>query len=490
MAKDSARLPADVDVVVRNLPDLYLVLTPDLTICGASVAYLAATNTTDDIIGRQLFEVFPDSPQNEHQGMSALRSSLDRVIRLRSADTMALQRYDLVRPDGSAEVRYWSPINAPVPDGAGELRWILHRVSDVTAIAGRHAEDVRLAELECEVLTAAQRLGEANANLRRSEARLSLALEVGRMAVWHWRVSEGRLVVTPELNVLLGLPPELETSFEQIETLMPPSDSQSLWETARTARANGDRYFEHDFMLRRPNDGELRAFQLRAELVKDCEGTITDALGIVADVTAQRDAEERKRVLMHELNHRVKNNLAVVQAIAARTFRDQGCDDALDRFVQRLSAFGRAHDILTQEQWSGAFLKDLIVGAFETVGLEAGRFRLSGPALRLSPDVALNFGLALHELAVNAVKHGALSTPEGVIEVHWRTGDAGDGQKLIMDWQERGGPAVAPPARRGSGTQLLERIFPPQLGHVELRYRPTGLESCIEVKLTGASPGR
>src|SRR4051812_45955447 len=105
MAKDSARLPADVELVVSKLPDLYLVLTPDLTICGASDAYLAATNTTDDIIGRRLFEVFPDSAQNEHQGMSALRSSLERVIRLRSADAMALQRYDLMRPDGSTEVR-------------------------------------------------------------------------------------------------------------------------------------------------------------------------------------------------------------------------------------------------------------------------------------------------------------------------------------------------------------------------------------------------
>jgi PAS domain-containing protein len=139
---DPSPTPPDFAQLFAAAPGLYLVLTPDLTIVGASDAYLRATMTERDaIIGRGLFEVFPDNPEEENAtGVANLRDSLDRVLRFKRPDSMQVQKYDVRRPDGDFEERYWSPLNTPVLDETGAVAWIIHRVEDVTDLVLRNRE--------------------------------------------------------------------------------------------------------------------------------------------------------------------------------------------------------------------------------------------------------------------------------------------------------------------------------------------------------------
>ena len=261
----AASTVADTDyrAIFDELPGLYLVLNPQLKIVAATKAYLQATETSENIIGNNVFDVFPDSSDNRQVGQGALRRSFERVIRDRIDDGMALQRYDIRRPDGTFEVRYWSPVNVPVLDARGKLRWIVHRVTDVTAAVLEHPLTTgpgagRVNELETEVYRSAQRLRQANEAVRRSESRLRLAIEAGRMAVWRWRAKDEQLVITPELNILFGFPPNHPTTMEQVRVGFEPGVREAGRRASDKALAAGERYFEHEFRYTRAGDGLKR----------------------------------------------------------------------------------------------------------------------------------------------------------------------------------------------------------------------------------------
>jgi PAS domain S-box-containing protein len=196
----------------------------------------------------------------------------------------------------------------------------------------------------------------------------------------------------------------------------------------------------------------------------------------LTDVTERRDAEARQRLLVNELNHRVKNALATVQAIAAQSLRGEDVSaDARERFMARLMALARANDVLVAEDWRGASLAAVATEVAHPHG--AGeRFAIEGPATHLTPQAATALALALHELATNAAKYGALSTPEGQVSLAWTLSGAPSERRLTMVWRETGGPPAAPPARTGFGTRLIERGLAGGLkALVKLDYRPEGL---------------
>ncbi len=186
-----------------------------------------------------------------------------------------------------------------------------------------------------------------------------------------------------------------------------------------------------------------------------------------------RFAEEnrRQKLIAQELSHRIKNTLSTVQAIAAQTFGKAGVDEEARRaFDNRLAALARAHDLLTAESWAEAPIHELVASA--TSPFDAGRFRIDGPALALAPRQAVALCLALHELATNATKYGALSVPDGLVEIGWRAED----DSVHCVWVERGGPPVGPPKARGFGTRLLERGLVSDLGgNIRLDFLPDGL---------------
>jgi two-component sensor histidine kinase/integral membrane sensor domain MASE1 len=207
------------------------------------------------------------------------------------------------------------------------------------------------------------------------------------------------------------------------------------------------------------------------------------------ELAERRRAEEHQRLLINELNHRVKNTLATVQSIAAQTARSvQDPAEANDAFLARLMALSRAHDVLTRQSWEGADLAAVVQGAitpFDGTGGE--RFRLSGPSVWLEPQMALALAMALHELGTNASKYGALSAATGRVEVDWSLRPAKPDALLTLTWRETGGPKVERPTRKGFGSRLLERGLPHELGGtVDLDYRPGGLVCTIEARLAGA----
>jgi PAS domain S-box-containing protein len=204
------------------------------------------------------------------------------------------------------------------------------------------------------------------------------------------------------------------------------------------------------------------------------------------DVSERKAAEDRQRLLLAELNHRVKNTLAVVQAIAARSLHDgRSLPEARDVLEQRLRTLAGAHTLLTASEWRGADLRTLAARELEPYG---ARVSLAGPALALEPKAALSLALVLHELATNAAKHGALSTPRGRVAVAWEVSEGVGRRSLRLSWRETGGPEVAAPScARGFGRTLLELAVAYELGGTSrLDFRPEGAAYTLDAPLVMA----
>jgi two-component sensor histidine kinase len=220
-----------------------------------------------------------------------------------------------------------------------------------------------------------------------------------------------------------------------------------------------------------------------ARPIHDPAGRIIGAVQVSLDITERKRGEEQRKLLVHELNHRVKNTLAVVQAVASQTMRSAGSlAEAEGALINRLVALAKAHDILTQENWSGADLDDVIMAAI-TAHSRPERVRLDGPQVRLPPSLALSIAMAVHELTTNAIKYGALSRDGGKVSIDWTSTPRGGAEQLRIEWREQDGPPVVPPERRGFGTRMLARIFDSERGRVSLRFDPTGLVAVMELDL-------
>jgi PAS domain S-box-containing protein len=224
--------------------------------------------------------------------------------------------------------------------------------------------------------------------------------------------------------------------------------------------------------------GEYRVLQTDARPRFSSDGEFLGMLGVNLDMTERERADAQRELLLAELNHRVKNTLAVVQAVAHQTFRGDARSDAFDG---RLLALAAAHNHLTEANWENAPLGDIVADALQTRGENRERVHAQGARVLLKPKAAVAIAMALHELGTNALKYGALSNGEGTIEIAW--GLAGDGLRLI--WQERGGPPVEPPSRRGFGSLLLQRTLAQDLGgKVDLAYDRGGVRCVIDIPMS------
>lgn len=200
------------------------------------------------------------------------------------------------------------------------------------------------------------------------------------------------------------------------------------------------------------------------------------------NITARKQAEQHQKMLMQELNHRVRNNLAIVHALAAQTFADAGCDAAYATFEARLQALSRAHRVLSRQNWDGAKLAEVVCNALAPWRDVAGeRMQVAGPELHLNAAATLALAMALHELATNACKYGALSTGEGKLSVHW---SVTENNRFRLRWRERGGPPVAEPKERGFGAWLVESGLAQDLGgQANLIFARDGLQCTLEAPL-------
>lgn len=219
---------------------------------------------------------------------------------------------------------------------------------------------------------------------------------------------------------------------------------------------------------------------------RDSSGAVIGLVGASIDITDRKRAEDRQKLLIRELNHRVKNTLATVQSIAAQTLRGtEGDHQARRAFEARLLALSNAHNVLTRESWDGAGIDEIVATALAPHRAAGDdRFSVEGPALRLAPKAALALAMALHELATNAAKYGALSARAGRVRVAWSIAADGAEARFRLRWHESDGPPVASPQRKGFGSRLIERGLSLELGgRAAIEFLPAGLSYTIDAPL-------
>nr|WP_255616658.1 HWE histidine kinase domain-containing protein [Microvirga puerhi] len=330
--------------------------------------------------------------------------------------------------------------------------------------------------------------------LQLAQEKLLASLDASGAGTWRWDVRTDTLEWDPALVRLFGLDPdEAPRTQADFSQLVHEDDRATIDKVIAEALATG-RPTEFEFRFLGP-DGNLRWMYVRSRMIRDPGGQPDAMVGACLEVTDRKRAQQRQTLLVQELNHRVKNTLAVVQSLAMHTRRgSRTLDEFQEAFEARLLALSATHNILTRELWESASLIELIAAEMMPFGgLAGGRVHASGPPVRLKPQQALGFGLALHELATNAAKYGALSRPEGRLVIAWRTVRKPDGQTwLALDWEERGGPPVTPPKRLGFGSKLMERSIRSELGgELDRNFDPAGLTCTIRFPLeTGPEEGR
>ncbi|HEV2816380.1 MAG TPA: HWE histidine kinase domain-containing protein [Allosphingosinicella sp.] len=236
----------------------------------------------------------------------------------------------------------------------------------------------------------------------------------------------------------------------------------------------------------RRKDGSEFWAALFVSPVRDESGDVVQHFASFIDLTRHKEEQAQSRMLIDELNHRVKNTLTTVQSIVAQALRNASDPEVIRESIEsRLFALSRSHDLLTRENWESAGLHDIVDAALEPFGVADGRserFKVTGANVRFPPKAALALGIAFHELATNAVKYGAFSGDAGCVRVAWTIEPAPGGNRLILNWREENGPPVTPPSRKGFGSRVIERGLAFELGGTtRLDYRPDGVVCTIDI---------
>jgi PAS domain S-box-containing protein len=320
--------------------------------------------------------------------------------------------------------------------------------------------------------------GERAAREREEAAskRLHIAISAAQQGVWDWDLVTGEMVYSDRAKEIYGLSPEAPVTYELIRDATHPEDLPATSAQLKRAidPAVRDRS-SYEYRILRPDGTVTWALAYGEAVFAGPAGdeTAIRYAGTIQDVSARKEAERYRELLIAELNHRVKNTLAVVQSLAHQTF-SRGIEPlhAIPAFEARLTALAAAHNLLTRENWEAAALRDLVAEVVMLFSSGKQFEVVEGPEVRLPPRQAVSLTLALHELATNAQKYGALSSEKGLVLVRWRATD----EKLQLEWVEHGGPPVVLPTRTGFGTRLLKRALAADLGgRVEIDFRPEGL---------------
>lgn len=327
------------------------------------------------------------------------------------------------------------------------------------------------------------RLKRAEAALREGEERLRLAFAAANMGSWEWDIAAGRVIWSRNMERLAGLAPGTFGGTVAAFRALVHRDDLPRIEKALAAALDGKGEYDIEFrMLNR--DGTVRWTASRAAVMRDETGRPVRMVGVDVDITSRKAAEERLMLLAREVDHRAKNMLAVVQAMVRLTRADtvEGLVKALEG---RIGALARAHNLIAGARWKGAEIRRLVEEELAPYRIgDGGRIDVNGPAVSLASAAAQCLAMALHELATNAAKYGALSAPGGRVAVAWRYDDAAG--LLVLQWCETGGPPVRQPAHRGFGMGVIERTIGQQIGgEVRFDWRPEGL--VCEFRLPGVA---
>ena len=311
--------------------------------------------------------------------------------------------------------------------------------------------------------------------LRESEQRYRLIFEQADDIIFTADVEQRITDCNAAGTAAIGLPREAIIGRSIADFVTPADFQQTTAMLNQKIERGGNTRHEVAVMGR---DGRKMRWDNNSTLIVDHDRRPIGLLSISRDVTERRAFDERRELLIHELNHRVKNTLALVQAIAHQSFPQGGGDaTSRDRFIARLRTLASAHDLLTREHWEGVTLAELVRAATATFDSNTDRIAATGPEIRLTPKAAVAIAMALHELGTNAAKYGALSNKKGHIDLNWKITRDG----FNLEWHERGGPPVFEPRNRGFGMRMIERVLTSDLtGKVDVTFATSGVHCRIE----------
>jgi PAS domain S-box-containing protein len=324
----------------------------------------------------------------------------------------------------------------------------------------------------------------AEASLRENEQRLRATYEHAFVGIGEVDRRGRFLRVNEQLCSICGFSPE-ELFDRTFWDLTHPDDRQADLEQF-SQQMTGKKYAYTVEKRYIHKSGYIVWVEVAASRVDGPSGEPLYGIRVVRDISGRKQAEEHQQVLIHELNHRVKNTLATVQSIASQTLRTTATpEQAREAIESRLLALSRAHDVLTRQNWEGAYLRDIISEAIEPYqNQEQCQVQWHGPEIQVQPRTALALSMAIHELATNAVKYGALSNEGGEVRIIWLTDHTSSPPHLLLRWEEKGGPTVQAPVRKGFGSRLIERSLAQDLnGDVRIEYHPSGLICTVEAPL-------
>ncbi|MFY9627479.1 MAG: HWE histidine kinase domain-containing protein [Methylocystis sp.] len=322
--------------------------------------------------------------------------------------------------------------------------------------------------------------------------RMKLALEAGRTGIWDWNLVTGEVHLDARVRALWGLAPDAPANLDVFRRALHPQDKRRTKEAIEQAiDPNHQDDYESEYRVIGLSDRVERWVSVRGRTFFE-DGRAVRIVGTARDITDRKHREQHVRTLLRELVHRSKNLLAVVQAMSRQTARgSDSIEDFQRKFSARLQALSMAHDILISQDWRGASMHELAraqmaycldIGAGEV----AEHARIDGPKVMLKPEAAQNIGLALHELATNALAYGALSCTHGSIALSWRL----EGGRFLVEWRESGGPTVAQPRREGFGHKVIKRLVPQALdGETTLDFPPEGFVWRLSAPATWAMAG-
>ena len=470
----------DFHDIFDRIPSPYMLLDRDLRYVAANAAYLhTLARDWTALEGRYLFDAFPSEGASRRE----LEASISRARDTGEVDELALIHYAIERPahlGGGFEDRIWSATHTPIPDASGATRFILQHTQDVTAI--QRLKDAALGQR-----SSAARLGDDV--LRRAEtvqAQIRQLRSLFMQAPSFMAVLRGpNHIFDLANNAYVQLIGRRDVTGLPLQVALPEVVEQGfvtlLDQVLETREAFVGRRVKVALQRETGAPLEERYLDFVYQPIIEADGCAVGVFVEGIDMTEQVLADERQRLLLDELNHRVKNTLATVQAIAQQTLRGARDPDAFAAaFEARLLALSQTHNALTDSHWAGAGLRQILLQELGPYG--ADRVSMSGPEVHLPARMALSLGMVFHELATNAAKYGALSTA-GKLVLAWSVEDGW----LRFQWRETGGPPVVAPERRGFGSRLIERSVTGELqGRVHADYGTEGLTLRFETPLAEA----
>ncbi|MGY3451252.1 two-component sensor histidine kinase [Bradyrhizobium sp. USDA 4353] len=365
----------------------------------------------------------------------------------------------IARPLESIAVKSTNPGEA-APSDPPEVRALNARLA---AAEKAQAESARIIQENFAMLA------KARDDAARTAEQLKLAAKYGRLGTFIWDGQAGTSRWSDEIEELYGLKPgTFPGTYEAWLSLVHPEDQANADRDNKQALITGE--LDSEWRVQLP-DGSIRWIEARARTLGGESGNDLRMIGVNIDVTAAKEADRRRELLVHELAHRVKNSLAVVQSLAHQLLPRH--DAKVRDFTSRLHALATVHTSLAENDWQGADLAGLITSQVAPFASTPDQLALSGPTILVPVELTTQLALVIHEMACNASKYGALTTPDGRVEVGWSLGP----DALHMRWQETGGPPATEPPVVGFGSRLLTRT----VRHLQRTFAETGLTCQFEL---------